>query len=173
MLGRPGQLLAEDGAHARSEEAEIGYRDRHAVPADRHPPGHERFILAAAGDGLRDLVVVRAGGFREAERIGGADPLVPFLKRIRISQHLDPLARAHPVQVTAFRAHPQVVLELRLIDQLIALRALDPQVAEVVGDGFRALVVRLEWLEFTTAVEERTHRVTLPGELPPAPAGPA
>src|SRR6185312_17337344 len=63
----------------------------------------------------------------ELERILGGDPRSDLLGRGRVEEPLEALAAADPHVMAALRAHIEIALELRPVEDRIARRTLDPQ----------------------------------------------
>ena len=130
VLGGARDLLAHDGAHRAAHEREVhdAHRDTGAGDGARAP--HRR--VANAGAHARRLEAV---GVRllvdEAEHVDRFRPASCSRKRVAVEQLGDARVDAQPEMVAAARADALVLVELLVVEHLLAVGAARPQVVWV------------------------------------------
>ena len=127
LLGRAGDLLADDGAHRAAHEPEVHHAQRDAMPVDRR--GATNRGVAHPG---RQLCRREAVGIRllvdEPESIDALETGVEFSKTAIVHEEVDPcLCRQSEMMITG-GTHAIGLLELLVEEHLRAGRALRPEV---------------------------------------------
>ncbi len=138
MLGRAGELLADDGPHASAAEAEVHHGERHGKAPDRALAPDESVGKAGLGLILSKLRSI-AG---KAQGVAAAHAGVVLAKGALVRGDGDAFPGREASVVAAVSADMEILLHLGLVEHVAALGTLGP---EAVGDGLArpALAARL------------------------------
>jgi hypothetical protein len=130
VLDRTRDLFTDDDAHAPADERVLHPGNDDVQIVELAGAHDDRILEARARDALLETLAI---GFGVGELQGiDRDQVREVLGVVAsIEERFEPLRRAHPEMVGALRADIQVFLEILLVDELRAARALDP---EALGD---------------------------------------
>ncbi len=123
-LDQPRDALADHPAHRAAAEAGLHHADRDVHARKLRLASDHRILHPGLALGVLELAAV----VRERERVAEREVGVPLLEGVAIHRHLKPLTGVQPEVEAALAAHPQVLLELLRVEELMALRALLPHI---------------------------------------------
>ena len=125
-LCRPRDLLPFDDAHAAANERVLHDSDDHLDAVDA-AGRHDDRVGDPGGFGHRPQTVAVRLGVREAKGVVRAETRVMLAPAALVEQHVQPFNCSDPEVMRALRTDAQIVLQILVVQDLSAPRALDPE----------------------------------------------